>query len=90
MYSYPIHCTIHLQVSTELVTHAKRSPTFHFNLREVRKRMVGLETSDLLRYMYMKIQYTCSTLARLAVKEEKKENPDPLHYTKTIQTRNTQ
>jgi hypothetical protein len=36
------------KVSTELVTHAKRSPTFHFNLREVRKRMVGLETSDLL------------------------------------------
>ena len=38
-----------LQVSSELVAHAERSPGFQFNLREVRKRMVGQETSDLLR-----------------------------------------
>ena len=28
-----------------------------------------------------------STLARLVVKEEKKENPDPIHHTQTVQTR---
>ena len=28
-----------------------------------------------------------STLAKLVVKEEKKENPDPIHHTRTIQTR---
>jgi hypothetical protein len=36
------------KVSSELVVHAERSPGFQFNLREVRKRMVGQETSDLL------------------------------------------
>ena len=41
-----------VQVSSELVVHAERSPGFQFNLREVRKRMVGQETSDLLRYVY--------------------------------------
>ena len=39
--------------------------------------------------LHMKIR-VCSTLARLVVKEEKKENPDPIHHTQTIQTRNTQ
>ena len=39
-------------------------------------------------YMYMKI-HVYSTLARLVVKEEKKENPDPIHHTQTIQTQNT-
>ena len=34
----------------------------------------------------MKI-HVYSTLARLVVKEEKKENPDSIHYTKTIETR---
>ncbi|CAI8025425.1 Protein FAM160B2 [Geodia barretti] len=37
------------KVNSELVVHAERSPGFQFNLREVRKRMVGQETSDLLR-----------------------------------------
>ena len=36
-------------------------------------------------YMYMKI-HVYSTLARFVIKEEKKENPDPIHHTKTIQT----
>ena len=45
-----VHVALYnIQVSTELVVHAERSPGFHFNLREVRKRMVGQETSDLLR-----------------------------------------
>ena len=39
-----------VQVSGELVVHADRSPGFQFHLKEVRKRMVGQETSDLLRY----------------------------------------
>ena len=30
--------------------------------------------------------YMYSTLARLVVKEEKKETPDPIHHTQTIQT----
>ena len=34
----------------------------------------------------MKI-HVYSTLAKLVVKEEKKENPDPIHYTRTVQTR---
>ena len=38
-------------------------------------------------YMYMKI-HAYSTLAKLVVKEEKKENPDPTHHTRTLQTKN--
>ena len=36
--------------------------------------------------IYMKI-HVYSTLAKLVVKEEKKENPDPIHYTRVVQTR---
>ena len=32
----------------------------------------------------MKI-HVYSTLARLVVKEEKEENPDPIHHTQTVQ-----
>ena len=39
--------------------------------------------------LYMEI-HVYSIIARLVIKEEKKENPDPIHHTKTIQTRNTQ
>ena len=56
MYIYNVHILlILLQVSIELGAHAERSPGFQINLREVRKRMVGQETSDLLRYIYMYI-----------------------------------
>ena len=34
--------------------------------------------------VYMKI-HVYSTLAKLVVKEEKKENPDPIHHTRTVQ-----
>ena len=37
-------------------------------------------------FVYMKVR-VYSTLDKLVVKEEKKENPDPIHHTKTIQTR---
>ena len=35
-------------------------------------------------YMYIHVY---STLAKLVIEKEKKENPDPIHYTRTVQTR---
>ena len=35
---------------------------------------------------YIKI-HVYSTLAKLVVEEEKKGNPDPIHHTRTVQTR---
>ena len=48
-YTVSLSVCVCVQVNSELVVHAERSPGFQFNLREVRKRMVGQETSDLLR-----------------------------------------
>ena len=31
--------------------------------------------------------YNILATCKLVVKEEKKENPDPIHYTRTVQTR---
>ena len=42
-----------------------------------------------LRSWHFTGSYTCisyNTPARLVIKEEEKENPDPIHHTKTIQT----
>ena len=38
-------------------------------------------------YMYVHVHEVYSILAKLVVKEEKKENPDPIHHTRMVQTR---
>ena len=38
-------------------------------------------------YVYMKIHvYSMLATCKLVVKEEKKENPDPIHHIRTVQT----
>ena len=46
----------------------------------------NMETVGVRVRACMKI-HVYSTLAKLVVKEEKKENPYPIHYTRTVQTR---
>ena len=50
------------------------------------KEVVVQVRAECMCSMYMKI-HVYSTPAGSVVKEEKKENPDPIHHTKTIQTR---
>ena len=47
--------------------------------------LVGFDGVFFTATVYMKI-HVYSTLAKLVAKEEKKESPDPIHHTLTIQT----
>ena len=55
-----------------------------------KNNVLGEQYNGHFIYSYMKIHlYMCiAHIAILVVKEEKKENPDPIHHTKTIQTQN--